>query len=180
MDRFRHYIDGAFEEGAAGFESLDPATGRPWALMPERLMALTAVLMFVAVFYAVRVVLFVTFGPDSPLFSTWFGSISANFVTMTLTVVAAIVTSVLRSHRTAESRYAWLTEGGVAADGVMRARTFADAAADILARASWRADGVAIIVIHVDGVAEIRRRARGGWPTGHRRGGRSGARPSSP
>ena len=119
--------------------------------------ALTAVLMFVAVFYAVRVVLFVTFGPDSPLFSTWFGSISANFVTMTLTVVAAIVTSVLRSHRTAESRYAWLTEGGVAADGVMRARTFADAAADILARASWRADGVAIIVIHVDGVAEIRR-----------------------
>jgi aldehyde dehydrogenase (NAD+) len=35
MDRFQHYIDGAFEDGSAGFESLDPATGQPWAVMPE-------------------------------------------------------------------------------------------------------------------------------------------------
>lgn len=35
MDRFQLYIDGAFEDGAAQFESLDPATGAPWALMPE-------------------------------------------------------------------------------------------------------------------------------------------------
>ena len=34
MDRFQHYIDGAFEDGAETFESLDPATGSPWALMP--------------------------------------------------------------------------------------------------------------------------------------------------
>jgi aldehyde dehydrogenase (NAD+) len=34
MDRFQHYIDGAFEDGAATFDSLDPATGLPWALMP--------------------------------------------------------------------------------------------------------------------------------------------------
>ena len=35
MDRFQLYIDGRFEDGAAGFESLDPATGQPWAVMPE-------------------------------------------------------------------------------------------------------------------------------------------------
>ena len=34
MDRFAQYIDGAFEEGPAMFESLDPATGAPWAQMP--------------------------------------------------------------------------------------------------------------------------------------------------
>lgn len=34
MDRFQHYIDGAFEDGEASFESLDPATGQPWAVMP--------------------------------------------------------------------------------------------------------------------------------------------------
>jgi aldehyde dehydrogenase (NAD+) len=34
MDRFSQYIDGAFEEGPAVFESLDPATGAPWAQMP--------------------------------------------------------------------------------------------------------------------------------------------------
>ena len=35
MQRFQHYIDGVFEDGAASFESLDPATGTAWALMPE-------------------------------------------------------------------------------------------------------------------------------------------------
>lgn len=34
MDRFQHYIDGRFEDGAGAFESLDPATGAAWALMP--------------------------------------------------------------------------------------------------------------------------------------------------
>ncbi|UJW87298.1 aldehyde dehydrogenase [Devosia sp. SL43] len=35
MDRFQLYIDGKFEPGAASFESIDPATGKPWAMMPE-------------------------------------------------------------------------------------------------------------------------------------------------
>jgi aldehyde dehydrogenase (NAD+) len=34
MDRFAHYIDGTFDEGAVTFESIDPATGSPWAVMP--------------------------------------------------------------------------------------------------------------------------------------------------
>ena len=35
MERFQHYIDGAFQDGEAGFDSLDPATGAPWAVMPD-------------------------------------------------------------------------------------------------------------------------------------------------
>lgn len=35
MNRFQQYIDGAFEDGDHSFESLDPATGLPWAVMPE-------------------------------------------------------------------------------------------------------------------------------------------------
>lgn len=77
-------------------------------------------------------------------------------MTVVLTVVAAIVTSVLRSHRSAEQRYEWLTERGVASDGVMLARTFVAASADIIERASWRSEGVVIVVIHVEGLAEIR------------------------
>ena len=34
MERFQHYIDGAFHDGAEGFDSLDPATGTAWARMP--------------------------------------------------------------------------------------------------------------------------------------------------
>lgn len=33
-DDFRLYIDGTFVPGGASFESLDPATGQPWAIMP--------------------------------------------------------------------------------------------------------------------------------------------------
>ncbi len=35
MDRFQLYIDGTFQDGAATFPSLNPATGAPWADMPE-------------------------------------------------------------------------------------------------------------------------------------------------
>jgi len=35
MERFQHYIDGAFEDGAGSFDSIDPATGTPWARMPD-------------------------------------------------------------------------------------------------------------------------------------------------
>ena len=34
LARFRHYIDGQFEEGTESFESIDPSTGKPWAVMP--------------------------------------------------------------------------------------------------------------------------------------------------
>ena len=35
MQRFQQLIDGRFEDGTASFESLNPATGEAWALMPR-------------------------------------------------------------------------------------------------------------------------------------------------
>lgn len=35
MREFQQYIGGGFEQGSAQFDSLDPATGQPWARMPE-------------------------------------------------------------------------------------------------------------------------------------------------
>jgi aldehyde dehydrogenase (NAD+) len=35
MQSFQQYIDGAFEDGFARFDSVDPATGAAWASMPE-------------------------------------------------------------------------------------------------------------------------------------------------
>lgn len=34
MESFQHYIDGTFSQGTATFESLEPATGQSWAIMP--------------------------------------------------------------------------------------------------------------------------------------------------
>lgn len=35
MRRFQQLIDGKFEDGSASFESINPATGKAWALMPR-------------------------------------------------------------------------------------------------------------------------------------------------
>ncbi len=35
MQTFQQYIDGQFEDGSARFDSIDPATGKVWASMPE-------------------------------------------------------------------------------------------------------------------------------------------------
>ncbi|MGG7516511.1 aldehyde dehydrogenase [Allorhizobium undicola] len=35
MQRFQLYVDGQFQDGEGWFESLDPATGKAWAHMPE-------------------------------------------------------------------------------------------------------------------------------------------------
>jgi acyl-CoA reductase-like NAD-dependent aldehyde dehydrogenase len=35
MQRFQQLIDGQFEDGTASFESINPATGKVWALMPR-------------------------------------------------------------------------------------------------------------------------------------------------
>ena len=35
MQDFQQYIGGSFSDGSARFASLDPATGTPWAMMPE-------------------------------------------------------------------------------------------------------------------------------------------------
>lgn len=35
MQQFQCYIDGKFSDGEARFQSIDPASGRPWAEMPE-------------------------------------------------------------------------------------------------------------------------------------------------
>lgn len=129
---------------------------RPPMVRIRTAWALSTVLAVASIYYLARLVLFVTIGPDSELFSQWFGTISANFVTVVLTMVAAIVTSVLRSHRTTLLRYEWLTSNGVAADGVMLSRTFEGAAAEVVERASWRDEGVAVLVLRIEGLAEIR------------------------
>ena len=35
MQIFQQYIGGEFSDGSTQFESLDPATGQPWAIMAE-------------------------------------------------------------------------------------------------------------------------------------------------
>ncbi|MCK6080484.1 diguanylate cyclase [Microbacterium sp. EYE_5] len=135
---------------AGGWEALRRPMGR---LGNARL--LTGVLFAAAVYYAARLVVFLVDGPQGAFFDAWFGSISANIVTVVLTMVAVVVTSILRASKSAIQRYEWLSENGVAADGIMLAGTYRDALRDMAERAGWRQEIVSVIVVHVDGLDEM-------------------------
>lgn len=136
--------------GAAAVETMRRPVGRirtAWAL--------AFVLAAAALFYAVRLVLFLTVGHQDPLFAETFGSIPASFVTVVLTVVAVVVTSLLRATKVSVQRYEWLSGNGVAADGIMLAPTFAEALRDIVERAGWRRELVGVAVVHIEGLDEM-------------------------
>jgi hypothetical protein len=136
---------------AGGWE----ATRRPMGRMGNARL-LSGVLFAAAVYYVARLGVFIVGGgPDEPFFVTWFGSISANIATVVLTMVAVVVTSILRATKSATQRYEWLSENGVAADGVMLARTYRDALGDMAERAGWRRELVSVIIVHVDGLDEM-------------------------
>lgn len=117
--------------------------------------ALGGVLAVAAVFYVVRLSLFLALGPTDPFFDTWFGSITANMMTVILTMVAVIVTTVLRSTKADVQRYEWLSDSGVAADGILLARPYRRAVDDICERAGWRQELVAVIVVEITGLDEM-------------------------
>ncbi|MEW1833410.1 diguanylate cyclase [Microbacterium sp. NPDC079995] len=113
------------------------------------------VLLAAAVYYSARLVVFLADGPEGDFFTTWFGSVSANIATVVLTMVAVVVTSILRSTKSATRRFEWLSENGVAADGVMLAGTYRDALRDVAERASWRQDLLSVVVVGIDGMDEM-------------------------
>ncbi|GGO67477.1 hypothetical protein GCM10010910_29340 [Microbacterium nanhaiense] len=81
--------------GAAAFETV---TG---ALVRIRIsVALTVVFVAEAAFYGTRAAVLLVVGEDSTAFLTWWGTLPASVLTIVLTVVAVVVTSMLRAERT--------------------------------------------------------------------------------
>ncbi|WP_405372696.1 MULTISPECIES: diguanylate cyclase [unclassified Microbacterium] len=136
-----------------GFGGVE-ATRRPMRRIGAARM-FAVVLLAGGAYYVGRLAAFVADGPTGGFFSVWFGTISANIVTVILTIVAVVVTSLLRATKSATQRYEWLSENGVAADGIMLARTYRSALDDMIERASWRRELVGVVVVHVDGLEEM-------------------------
>lgn len=136
---------------AAGVEAARAPMGRI-----GNAQAFAAILFTAGAYYAARLIAFVADGgPEGPFFSTWFGSVSANIATVSLTMAAVVVTSVLRATKSSVHRYEWLSENGAAADGVLLARTYRGALTDMIERAGWRNELACVVVVHLDGLAEM-------------------------
>ncbi|MFE7844701.1 hypothetical protein ACFUTX_05815 [Microbacterium sp. NPDC057407] len=138
---------------------------------------LGAVLGVQSLYYVSRTTAFLTSGPDSPLFQNVFGSIPMSFLTVILTIVAVVVTSVLRASRApmrGEVRPAPSPSSG---DAILGREQFAQDLAALCERASWRSELVGVIAVRVDDLdqistafgSEVARSVTETWRTGVRR-----------
>lgn len=117
--------------------------------------ALSGVLALQSLFYVSRTTAFLTSGPDSALFASWFGTVTASFLTIGLTIVAVVVLSVLRAQRTQQHWFERPASFGASRDGILAEDDF-DAALDALCtRAAVRSELVSVVSVRVEDIAEI-------------------------
>lgn len=131
-------------------ESRRRLMGRRWSAI-----GLTVVLAIEALWFLGRIVVFVWSGPQSDLFITWFGTTTASMLTIALTVVAVVVTSVLRA---GESNLRGQRDSytlSVGLDGVMLPASFRSASSTMLERAERTQETMCLVSIRIDDVARI-------------------------
>ena len=133
--------------------------------------------LFQSLYYLSRTTAFLTSGPDSALFQNAFGTIPTSFVTVTLTIVAVVVTSVLRASRAPMRGHLRPAGYGTARDGILSQDVFDGAMSDLCERAQWRSELVGVIAVRIDDLeqistafgSEVARAVTETWRTGVRR-----------
>lgn len=139
--------------------------------------ALGAVLGLQSLYYVSRTTAFVTMGPESSVFQAAFGTIPTGFLTVILTIVAVVVTSVLRASRAPVRGDLRRTDVGSTGDAILSREDFSDSLAALCERASWRSELVGVIAVRVDDLeqistafgSEVARSVTETWRTGVRR-----------
>jgi len=138
---------------------------------------LAGVLGFQSLYYVARTIAFVVYGPEDAAFHDTFGTIPTSLLTVILTIVAVVVTSVLRASRAPMRGYLRPAGASLANDGVLPQDVFAVALADLCERASWRTELVGVIAVRIDDLeqistafgSEVARAVTETWRTGVRR-----------
>ena len=138
---------------------------------------LAAVLGFQSLYYVSRTTAFLAAGPDSALFENAFGTVATSFLTIILTIVAVVVTSVLRATRAPMRGHLRLGAIGTTRGGILSRDLFDTALAGLCERAAVRSELVGVIAVRVEDLdqistafgSEVARAVTETWRTGVRR-----------
>jgi hypothetical protein len=131
-------------------ESRRGAMGKRWSSL-----GLTVLLAVEAVWFAGRTVAFAVAGPDSDVFRAWFSTSVSSILTVTLTVVAVVVTSVLRASESNLRGHRDTYTLSIALDGVMMPASFQSAVSTMLERAARAHETVCLVSIRIDDIGRI-------------------------
>ena len=126
------------------------------ALLESRTAWVLAIVLGIqSLYYVSRTTAFLAAGPESVLFESAFGTIPTSFLTIVLTIVAVVVTSVLRATRAPMRGF--LRPGTlVSAQGGILSRDLFDAAlVGLCERAAARSELVGVIAVRVDDLDQI-------------------------
>ena len=126
------------------------AIGRRWSAA-----ALTTILAIEAAWFFVRTIVFVSQGPDSPVFLTYFGTSVSAFLTMSLVVAAVVVTSVLRTSESALRGNPETRQLIVDRNGVLLRESFGAVLTILVARARAAGEDLCVIGIRVDDLRRV-------------------------
>jgi GGDEF domain-containing protein len=116
---------------------------------------LGAVLAFQSLYYVARTTVFVVSGPESDVFQAGFGTMSLSFLTVTLTIVAVVVTSVLRASRAPMRGYVAPAGAERSTRGIEPHAAFARSLAELCERAAIRSEPVAVTSVRIDDLEQI-------------------------
>lgn len=116
---------------------------------------LSAVLALQSLYYLSRTTAFVTSGPESALFRESFGTITTSLVSVVLTIVAVVVTSVLRASRAPMRGHFRPVGVATTSGGILSPEAFLAALSDLCERAGWRSELVSVIAVRIDDLEQI-------------------------
>ncbi|WP_426182396.1 hypothetical protein [Microbacterium sp. TWP3-1-2b2] len=108
-----------------------------------------------AIYYLARLIVLLATGRDGETFTQWWGTIPTSVLTITLTVVAVVITSLLRAERTGLRGRRTLTAPGTSFSGVLEPRWFERFAADAIERGAPRAEILAVISTRIDDLPQV-------------------------
>ncbi|WP_040568980.1 hypothetical protein [Microbacterium yannicii] len=116
---------------------------------------LGAVLAFQSLYYVARTTVFIVAGPETALFQTGFGTLGLSFLTVTLTIVAVVVTSVLRASRAPMRGYLPPAGEHRAIGGIEPHAAFVRNLGELCGRAAVRGEPVAVTSVRIDDLEQI-------------------------
>ncbi|MFT4135279.1 hypothetical protein [Microbacterium sp.] len=116
---------------------------------------LAFVLGLQALYYLARTIVFVVAGPHSAVFTTWFSTVTTSFLTISLSIVAMVVTTVLLSGRVRLRGSVGTTRLELSDEGIMPASSFERILADTAGRAQQRGELVGVVSARIDDLPSI-------------------------
>lgn len=112
-------------------------------------------LWIVCAFYVLRASIFVTMGPESEIFRSYFSTEITTVITILLVLLGTISMSILQAERSGARALGDVTVGVHSVVGVLSAASFMQQWADWVERASFHGDRLAMIAMDVDNLPQM-------------------------